>query len=417
MRVLIDPGHAPGNANGGKKGYKEYAGMWKLSNMLKDILTAAGATAQLTRTESANPSLDARGGMARGFDVFISQHSNAANGTARGSECFFSVTQPNNRATAARLSKEIAALFNHNDRGAKTKAGNGSVDYYGVIRAAVAAGCPRVFLMESGFHDNVQDEAFLLKDENLRKIAEVQARILMEAVGFTAKPTPEAPPNLTHISGKSVATAAQMRAYIKSINPDAPDLADIFISEGLIEGIRGDIAFAQSCLETGNFKFTGGTAVTLDQNNFCGMGVTQMGIKGNSFPTPQIGIRAQIHHLKAYANKEPWVNENQSPRAYFVQRGIAPYVEWLGAQENPQGKGWAMGAGYGEKILRILSAIIATEASTGPPQEELVVDKAIADGIITDRAHWLGVLTGSIKPNPAFIKIMMENAHAKINRK
>ena len=63
--------------------------------------------------------------------------------------------------------------------------------------------------------------------------------------------------------------------------------------------VRGDIAFAQSCLETGNFTFNG-SAVTLDQNNFAGIGVTKNGMKGNSFSHPWIGIRAQIQHLKAY---------------------------------------------------------------------------------------------------------------------
>ena len=74
--------------------------------------------------------------------------------------------------------------------------------------------------------------------------------------------------------------------------------------KGNAEGVRGDIAFAQSCLETENFGFSG-SAVTLDQNNFCGMGVTSNGMKGNSFDTPQLGIRAQIQHLKAYASRMP----------------------------------------------------------------------------------------------------------------
>jgi hypothetical protein len=242
---------------------------------------------------------------------------------------------------------------------------------------------------------------------------------------IAAPSAPAAQPDvsgLTPITGQAIATAAQMRAYITRINPNAPDIADLFISEGAIEGIRGDIAFAQSCLETGNFMFTG-SAVTLAQNNFSGMGVTQTGMTGNSFPTPQMGIRAQIHHLKAYANTDPLVNENQSPRAQFVQRGSAPYVEWLGIQENPNGRGWAAGANYGEKILRILAAIIATNAPAGPsppatPQptpEEITVDAAIAAGIITDRAHWLGVLTGNVQPRPAFIKIMMDNAIGKLD--
>ena len=98
-----------------------------------------------------------------------------------------------------------------------------------------------------------------------------------------------------------------MQTYIKKVNPKVSDsvikMIPLYISEGAIEGVRGDIAFAQSCLETGNFTFSG-SAVTLDQNNFCGMGVTGNGVKGNSFKTPQIGIRAQIQHLQAYASSD-----------------------------------------------------------------------------------------------------------------
>ena len=120
----------------------------------------------------------------------------------------------------------------------------------------------------------------------------------------------------------------------------------------------GDIAFAQSCLETGNFTFKG-SAVTLDQNNFAGIGVTQNGMKGNSFDTPQNGIRAQIQHLKAYASADALINERIDPRFRYVKRGCAPYAEWLGQKESPQGKGWAAGEKYGEKILSILKAIVS----------------------------------------------------------
>ena len=75
--------------------------------------------------------------------------------------------------------------------------------------------------------------------------------------------------------GKGVATAEQMKSYIRSKNPAvAPSVLDmipLYLAEGEAEGVRGDIAFAQSCLETGNFTFSG-SAVTLSQNNFCGLG-------------------------------------------------------------------------------------------------------------------------------------------------
>ena len=59
------------------------------------------------------------------------------------------------------------------------------------------------------------------------------------------------------IMGKDQASAAQMQAYIKRANPKVSDsvikMIPLYITEGTQEGVRGDIAFAQSCLETRNF--------------------------------------------------------------------------------------------------------------------------------------------------------------------
>ena len=186
---------------------------------------------------------------------------------------------------------------------------------------------------------------------------------------------PEETSGYTKIVGDSVATAEQMIARLKKVSPNAPksviDMIPYYISEGKAEGIRGDIAFAQSCIETGNFLFPN-CNVTLDQNNFCGMGVVADDSKGNSFETPQIGIRAQIQHLKAYASTENLVNECVDPRFKYVARGSAEYVEWLGIQENPNGKGWASAKGYGSKILRVLDETISTKTTPEDSKEEPV---------------------------------------------
>lgn len=168
----------------------------------------------------------------------------------------------------------------------------------------------------------------------------------------------------TKIAGTAKATVEQMRAYIKEKNPNVAQsvlkMIPLYVSEGAAEGIRGDVAFAQSCLETGNFTFKG-SAVTLSQNNFCGMGVTATGMKGNSFKSPKEGIRAQIQHLKAYANADALTQPCVDPRFKYVERGCAECVEWLGIQENPNRKGWAAGAGYGGKILNVLAQILNKE--------------------------------------------------------
>lgn len=169
-----------------------------------------------------------------------------------------------------------------------------------------------------------------------------------------------------------MAAAKQMREYVKKKNPAVAqsvlDMIPLYLSEGEAEGVRGDIAFVQSCVETGNFGFSG-SAVMLEQNNFCGMGVTSNGKKGNSFDSPQMGIRVQVQHLKAYACTEELVNPKVDPRFRYVVRGSAPYVEWLGIPENPHGKGWAAGAGYGGKIMAILKEIIGDSWDAGDGME------------------------------------------------
>lgn len=166
---------------------------------------------------------------------------------------------------------------------------------------------------------------------------------------------------MLRIMGKSVATTDQMRSYIKRVNPAVAqsvlEMIPFYLAEGKAEGVSGDIAFAQSCLETGNFAFEG-SAVTLDQNNFAGIGVTSNGMKGNSWKTPQLGIRAQIQHLKAYASDDPLTGACVDPRFKYVRRNCAEYVEHLGIQENPQHCGWAAGKDYGKKIIQILNNIL-----------------------------------------------------------
>ena len=107
---------------------------------------------------------------------------------------------------------------------------------------------------------------------------------------------------LTPIAGTARATAEQMAAYLVKKNPDAASYAlahaRLYFSEGEREGIRGDVAWAQRCLETGHDTYEG-SAVTPDQHNYGGFGVTKKGMKGESIPDAAMGILVHIQHLKA----------------------------------------------------------------------------------------------------------------------
>ncbi|HOJ49543.1 MAG TPA: glucosaminidase domain-containing protein [Spirochaetota bacterium] len=156
-----------------------------------------------------------------------------------------------------------------------------------------------------------------------------------------------------NIMGQGVLPADLMAKYItmKNNNVDydyALYLANIYIEEANREGINYDIAFAQMCLETGYLSF--GNQVEPGQNNFAGIGAVDGGARGNSFPSPRIGIRAQIQHLKAYASYDDLSETVVDPRFKYVKRGIAPTIYDLAGK-------WASDLYYGEKIEKILKEL------------------------------------------------------------
>ncbi|MFE8701719.1 glucosaminidase domain-containing protein [Cytobacillus sp. FJAT-54145] len=176
--------------------------------------------------------------------------------------------------------------------------------------------------------------------------------ILIGSTGFTFPNHSLAETNKVPIAGSSILTAKQLGDYVLLHNPepkligiDIYRLADLFLSIGRMENIRGDIAFAQSIHETGFFNY--GNDVLPEQNNYSGIGAVGGGAQGAYFKTPEEGVRAQIQHLKAYANTDPLVTELIDPRFNYVKRGTAPY--WT----DLNGK-WAVpGNYYGELILGI----------------------------------------------------------------
>ena len=185
---------------------------------------------------------------------------------------------------------------------------------------------------------------------------------------YISSPSEKSPlsPQYT-IEGISSVSAANLASYFKRKgatyptfykNSDAPTLekfCQIYVEEAKAENIKVEVAFMQSMLETGWLKFGG--AVQISQYNFAGIGALDGGAQGASFKSVREGVRAQIQHLKAYANKQPLNNPQVDPRFHLVKRGTAKYVEWLGQKENPDGLGWATGKSYGYKIIRLIKEL------------------------------------------------------------
>lgn len=155
------------------------------------------------------------------------------------------------------------------------------------------------------------------------------------------------------ILGKSQVVSSKMVEFVKQKNPNAENIDEIakcFIEVGNKYGIRGDIAFCQSIIETGWFTFKD-SAVTPDQYNYCGLGVISKGVKGNSFKTVEEGVTAQIQHLYGYTVTTPLDNSIViDPRYKYLvsgnKLGIAQNWEALNMK-------WSMSSDYSSKILSI----------------------------------------------------------------
>lgn len=162
------------------------------------------------------------------------------------------------------------------------------------------------------------------------------------------------------IIGTPMATQQQCVDYLLSINPN-PDisvtpqeLVAYYYEEGQREGIRPDVAFAQALKETGFFRY-GGT-VTPDQNNYCGLGTTSSQVKGAYFGSAQLGVRAQIQHLLAYASTRRPSGIVVDPRYSLVRSSYG--TRTLDRWEDLNGR-WAVpGYSYGQSIMSIFRAML-----------------------------------------------------------
>lgn len=165
------------------------------------------------------------------------------------------------------------------------------------------------------------------------------------------------------IMGASRLSAAQLTAWFNTRVPQPQgnyaasvpvgELAQIYVDEGAAEGVAGDLAFTQSVVETGWFRFGG--VVPASFNNFAGIGATDTDPSPARFPDARTGVRAQIQHLRAYADPvattctvPPLANPCVDPRfALVLPKGRARNWDDMGNGN------WSTSSTYASSILRL----------------------------------------------------------------
>lgn len=229
-------------------------------------------------------------------------------------------------------------------------------------------------------------------------VAGVLAAVLAAALlgGPAARPVAAA---ATPIMGPQEVGPAQLASWFRSTGKQAriavsiEELAWLFVSEGAAEGVRGDIAFAQSILETGYFTFPEHGQVRPSDHNYSGIGAVDGGNNPARFSSPREGVRAQIQHLRAYA--DPNVTRSNlahplvDPRFDLVQpKGKARYWESLGNGN------WATDPAYASKIMQLWAQITAHPRPPGDTPAQAPTVGGFAD-VLAWHPHAAGIAWAS----------------------
>ena len=150
------------------------------------------------------------------------------------------------------------------------------------------------------------------------------------------------------LTAQGILTARELAAFFLQNNQDIEpshilQFAQYYIDEAAAENINSDIAFIQMCLETGFLRFGG--LVQPEWHNYCGLGCI--------FETEQLGVRAHIQHLQAYATTEdvPLNNELIDPRYNWVHK--TKFAVTMG----DMARFWAADPEYACKLEKLLDRL------------------------------------------------------------
>ena len=156
------------------------------------------------------------------------------------------------------------------------------------------------------------------------------------------------------ILGLPAVTAAEMAGWFASTkhhaNPTAPitQLAADYLAAGASTGVRADLAFTQSIIETGYFSFPGGGQLAGTDNNFAGIGACDSCAHGFQFPDALTGVTAQLQLLEAYASPTP------VPTPLIGPIGVGGCCATWSALAGT----WATNPHYGISILTVYKSML-----------------------------------------------------------
>lgn len=220
MKICLDAGHYKGYNQGVVKSYYEGDIVWKLTNLQKKYLEEyKDVTVVLTRSDiKKDLSLSGRGSLAKGCDLFLSNHSNSADKESVDRVVIIYPYDNKNKSDVlgkkfGQAIQDVMGLKQNYQMYQRTHNGG---EYYGVMRSARATGCPRYYILEHGFHTNKATCNWLLKDSNLEKLAKAEVEVIAKYYGLKKKTATTSDTNTI-----TNTTSAKKVNYVVSIIADS----------------------------------------------------------------------------------------------------------------------------------------------------------------------------------------------------
>jgi hypothetical protein len=282
---------------------------------------------------------------------------------------------PANKENAIPLNPSLAAVRRQRLTDAAAKQDDATMAQLDAAAAQLAA-IKEELAVQQGVLAEQQEQLAATEQQLVAQQAELDRRVAVANAALErARILGALRANGEPVMGPTILTATQMAGWWRTQGYSfrvpgmtIESVAQLFVEEGQAEYIRGDLAFAQSIVETGGFR-------AAPNNNFAGLGWCDSCSTGRQFPTARDGIRAQVQHLKNYADSTSrasglayppspyWYGSNPTTARRnfdtFFAKGWAP--TW-----NDMGKGnWATDRAYSGKVLRVYADMVAYAQTHG----------------------------------------------------
>lgn len=188
IKILLDAGHyGKFNQSPVVPEYWESDFTWKFHLLLKSELEEYGFTVDTTRDDKdVNLAVYDRGLLAKGYDLFLSLHSDAFDETVDHVSVFGAYDNLNDADVLGKiLARVVSECMGVSNGHYKTrKSSNGDWEYYAVLRGARAAGCSLYYIIEHGFHTNPDVARWLMDEDNLKMLSEIEATAIAGYYGI-----------------------------------------------------------------------------------------------------------------------------------------------------------------------------------------------------------------------------------------